>query len=834
MRTFKCPICGSSNEENAKTCGVCLVNFSQLPDDLQLQIQHELENQQEVVPIQEDEKNNRQNEVPDWLRRRIRPQSDEKENKSFDNYLDLIFHKSVEENQSSVDSNEKDDGNSFPFTQEDFEALEIKEDGTSQVTDLPPEIEESLSDFSSIRPAQKWDETSSDNEIVGGKKDVPSNSENEFADFSKSRPAKKWEDLTPVPNENAGISGEPELKHPEQSKPAKFTSGQKRNEFTQTNQKANDIEINSLPEESFADFSVIRPQQKWDLKQEGGVSPAISVDASSQDVLRDKQLTFLENKSAELQDVNSELTEEEASYADFSVNRPEKKWDDGEDINSPSAVSSSPVETTETVSTEQPLRTTENEQNTDGKNVVSDETSLVDSFLRQIATGTETQQEPAEESAAMTSPEWVTTPEPAPQSPSDIDEELEFLMENPVLSTAEVQEEAVTEPNPEEAPPSETISEEPERLVSSERWAQDEIVPDELEFEEDELDEVPWNLFETGEMSLPGLEPAEIAYKPFSKSGIQEGKNNQDYQQRMVMTILDKIFQIEGLNRPFAKNQNRGTRKNTQLLIGLFMILGILVILFTGITDSIPLTPPDPESFPNLVTFNQEVEKLTNDDHILVVVDYIPGFEKEMNEPITALLKKITERKAQITLITTNPSSATITAKLKTEIDPTGIEDFGYRTGGVLAIQSVLQNESSPYTTVYLASSGFESARTWLEQIASMAVPLPVNVIASTQLESLLQPYYESKLINSYLIGKIEKEIFSGIAFDDPIRNRRLFALWFLIFTLILAFFAGNIQRTPYHTILVEEKPETRSANTSAPDKTESKIEKGIKNDIAF
>ena len=93
MRTFKCPICGSSNEENAKSCAVCLVNFSQLPEDLQLQIQHELENQQEAVPLQEDEKNDRQNEVPDWLRRRIRPQSDEKENKSFDNYLDLIFQK---------------------------------------------------------------------------------------------------------------------------------------------------------------------------------------------------------------------------------------------------------------------------------------------------------------------------------------------------------------------------------------------------------------------------------------------------------------------------------------------------------------------------------------------------------------------------------------------------------------------------------------------------------------------------------------------------------------------------------------------------------------------
>ncbi|HRY21720.1 MAG TPA: hypothetical protein P5198_09425, partial [Flexilinea sp.] len=370
--------------------------------------------------------------------------------------------------------------------------------------------------------------------------------------------------------------------------------------------------------------------------------------------------------------------------------------------------------------------------------------------------------------------------------------------------------------------------------VSSEGWTQDEVVPDEFEFEEDDLDEVPWNLFETGEMSLPGLEPAEIAYKPFSKSGIQEGKNNQDYQQRMVMTILDKIFQIEGLNKPFVKNQNRGTRKNTQFLIGLVMILGILAILFTGITDSIPLNPPNPESFPNLVTFNREVDKLTNNDHVLVVVDYIPGFENEMNEPVTALLKNITDKKARISLVTTNLSSAAVTAKLKAEIDPTRIEDIGYQTGGVLAIQSVLQNDLPPYTTVYLVSSGFESARTWLEQIASMSVPLPVNVIASTQLESLLQPYYESKLINSYLTGKMEKEIFSGFTFDDPIRNRRLFALWFLIFTLILAFLAGNVQRTPYHTIIVEEKPKSRPPKPSTSDKTENKIDKGIKNDIAF
>ncbi len=822
MKTFKCPICGSSNEENAKTCAVCQVNFSQLPEDLQFQIQQELVNQQEVAPIQEDEKNKRQNEVPDWLRRRIRPQADEKESKSIDNYLDLIFHKSVEENQLSAGSSEKNDEDSFPFTQEDFEALEIKEDNASQEEELPPEIAESLSDFSSVRPAPKWDVTPPDSDTIEGKKIIPSDSENEFIDFSKSRPAKKWEDLTPVSNEKVGLSEKREMKYP-----ANFVSEQSRDKALFTNKSSENIEINSLPEESFIDFSVVRPQQKWDSEEGSSVPSTLSVDESNQEVFQDEQLTFLENKSAEPQKIVSELTEEEAAYADFSVNRPEKKWDDEEGVSSP------PIETKDTVSTEQLASTTGN-KSSDGKDSTFEETNLVDSFLRQIATGTETPQELIDESAAMTPPEWVTQPELATQPQPGTDEELEFLMENPEQPSAEVHEEVTTEQNQEEPTVSETVLEEPEKPVPSEGWRQDEIVPDELEFEEDNLDEVPWNLFETGEMSLPGLEPSEIAYKPFPKSGVQERKNDLDYQQRMVMTILDKIFQIEGLNKPFGKNKNRGTQKNTQLLIGLFMILGILAILFTGITNSIPLTPPNPESFPNLVTFNREVDKLTNNDHILVVVDYIPGFENEMNEPITALLKEITDKKSQISLITTNPSSAAITAKLKSEIDPTRIEDFGYQAGGVLAIQSVLQNDLSPYTSVYLVSSGFESARTWLEQIAALTVPLPINVIASTQLESLLQPYYESKLINSYLTGKIEKEIFSGFTFDDPIQNRRLFALWFLIFTLILAFLAGNIQRTPYHTIIIEEKPKTRSTEPSALDQTESKIDKGNKNDIAF
>jgi hypothetical protein len=105
--------------------------------------------------------------------------------------------------------------------------------------------------------------------------------------------------------------------------------------------------------------------------------------------------------------------------------------------------------------------------------------------------GTETPQEPVRESPAMTSPEWVTPPEPAPQPPSDTDEELEFLMENPAPSAAEVREEAVTGQNQEEQSVSESVSEEPEPLVSSEGWTQDEVVPDEFEFEEDDLDEVP-------------------------------------------------------------------------------------------------------------------------------------------------------------------------------------------------------------------------------------------------------------------------------------------------------------------------------------------------------
>ena len=76
MRTFKCPICGSSNEENAKTCESAWLT-SVNAEDLQLQIQHELENQQEAVPLQEDEKITGKMKCRTGFER-IRPQSDEK------------------------------------------------------------------------------------------------------------------------------------------------------------------------------------------------------------------------------------------------------------------------------------------------------------------------------------------------------------------------------------------------------------------------------------------------------------------------------------------------------------------------------------------------------------------------------------------------------------------------------------------------------------------------------------------------------------------------------------------------------------------------------------
>ena len=789
MSDFICPMCGSPNDENADSCEVCKVDFTQLPNDLKPQKMQDRENSEKTSPRSELTQDSNLTETPDWLRKRIQTKENPQNqaSSSIDNYLNMIFGRTNESTEANEDAAEPDHQN-VPFSQEDLEALDLSESPLSSNTDVSPEELETYSDFETIRPERKWD---SDN---GSEQNAASAVQEPFNDLPDTGTASKWVDPETVQSKEAAA-----------------------------------IDPGLLPEEAFNDFSIIRPQSKWDGEESD--SQNLEIDRSDANPLRDAQLALFNESDMDSVSKGADLTEEESQFFDFTVNRPQRKWDDSDqsDSSAEDSLSSSQVafESLDEILSDPRLVDDENgamDEESVSKQVPDQEPSLVDSLLTQILSNEPTDPEeiPAVSETENNPSSYYQTNKPSSQI--EIDPELEFLLDDHETTQRPTESEPVQQQDqPDELTASvnaeETI---PENLLT------DDIVPDSYDLEADDLDEVPWDLFETGDMTLPGTHFVETSsYKSFSKSGIPEEMKNQDYQQRMISTILERVFQTEGLNRPLAKTRSHGSKKTSQLGIAVTVLIGIFFLLFSGILDFIPLNPPSVESFPNLVSFNQSFEEIGAESNILVVIDYTPGFSNELGSSASALLQKLNDRQAKVQIITTNPSAAILTSQLESAIASPEIFSSGYLPGGVLAIQNLLAGNPDSFDALYLVSANFDSVRAWLEQISTLPTSIPVHIIGSAQIQSLIEPYRRTSLIHSSISSPLEKDLFAGKSINTPQEKRKTLSLWALVLFAVLAFLAGSMQRSPYQSILSDEKSRSNKGDIQPDPENTKSSEKG-------
>ena len=93
----------------------------------------------------------------------------------------------------------------------------------------------------------------------------------------------------------------------------------------------------------------------------------------------------------------------------------------------------------------------------------------------------------------------------------------------------------------------------------------------------DSREEIPWNLFETGDMKFPTV-PGVVGVS-FASSVPKSTAVPSDYQQRMVASILQKVFYSERRTRGFVSPRIRTKNRLAMVLFALIAIAGVLLIL---------------------------------------------------------------------------------------------------------------------------------------------------------------------------------------------------------------------------------------------------------------
>ncbi len=312
----------------------------------------------------------------------------------------------------------------------------------------------------------------------------------------------------------------------------------------------------------------------------------------------------------------------------------------------------------------------------------------------------------------------------------------------------------------------------------------DSVVPhDPIPEKIDAVDEqdIPWDLFSAQDMSLP-QSPEDPAYRTFSRSSIPEEAGNTTYQQRMMSSVLGKIIQAENFVLPKKNPSPRKVSMGVRFLWALLAIGGVILILFTGISDRL-VTPPA-ENTAETMVFYRNVQDVSGT--ALVIVDYTPAYEAELDASAEKVLQGLENNAEKVHLAVLNPA-AMPKARALADLHKEKIEFEGWWPAGVISMRSHLVSGNVPQN-IWLITSESGSFRTWAEQLAISEGGFNLHILAPGQLEPLLRPYLDAGLVTSAMSNS--RDLRHHDSNSDP-ADRKLYAVWYLAALLPLAWVGG-------------------------------------------
>ena len=303
--------------------------------------------------------------------------------------------------------------------------------------------------------------------------------------------------------------------------------------------------------------------------------------------------------------------------------------------------------------------------------------------------------------------------------------------------------------------------------------------------EELEEQEIPWDLFSSADMSFP-QSPEDPDYRTFSRSGIPAEAVNTSYQQRMMSSVLSKIIQAENF---VPQPQKTGTRKLSlaaRLVWSILALTGVIVILLTGVTDSWKLPPAAVTK--DAGVFYAQAENAEGD--VLLVMDYTPAYSAELDNAAEGLIKTLENGERKLSLAVLNPA-VMVGARRLLENHAETVTFAGWWPASIISIRARAAAGEIPQN-VWLLTADIGSVRNWAEQLVSFDKEAKLHVLASGQLEPLLQPYLESGLVSSALSRDMDALNYGSVSNGI---GRTQFAVWYLAALLPLAWLCGLITK---------------------------------------
>jgi hypothetical protein len=310
-------------------------------------------------------------------------------------------------------------------------------------------------------------------------------------------------------------------------------------------------------------------------------------------------------------------------------------------------------------------------------------------------------------------------------------------------------------------------------------------------------------------------------------------------EQKARVEMMEELLADEEKPTPLPSAPIITSRNIFRIIIAVSLLLPILWVILSARQNT---APPQSGSFPGVVDFTEQIQKLPAGSVVLVAFDYEAGFSGELNVAISSVITQLMKKNIYLALVATNPSGpalgeSTIKTAYSNLIGHTAsysaYANLGYIPGGIMGLAGLASAPKNivPYSlnsdnvwagpplsaitsikdfnAVIVLTNDADTARVWVEQIGTQLrqADKPLLFVSSSQAEPLILPYYQAMPSQVQgLIGGLD----GGVAYARSVGNIQQNGVWDAysigVTVTILIILIGTIGGGVFKTVATDRK----------------------------
>ncbi len=302
---------------------------------------------------------------------------------------------------------------------------------------------------------------------------------------------------------------------------------------------------------------------------------------------------------------------------------------------------------------------------------------------------------------------------------------------------------------------------------------------------------------------LRGVIPAEPEVVSFANPANPEGSLQVTNQQSAFASLLEELFDGSA-EQAKPKNQKVTNHKRGWLLVPLLLVAALLAANFVNVPQiNAPMTPAN-QSFADVIT------SLPTEANVLFVLDYQLGVYQELHTGLNNLMIEMDDINANVYTITTKPMGNGLGNMLIDDYPSVSIIPLGYLTGNASAISqfaydlSVAPNadllpitlrQLNHFDAIILLTDGINNLQNWAEQAGPALPDAPLLVLSSAKIKPIVASYYQTspQRVDGYLSGYFESITYQKYLLPNISQNTETWdAVYLVTITVIVLLMIGS------------------------------------------